>query len=231
MNILCTICARSGSKGLPNKNIKLMNGKPLIYYTINQAKKSNIFEDIVISTDSEKINLIGRKYGINTIPLRNKKLSGDKIAKIHVIRDAFMKAEKIFNKNYDLIFDLDVTSPLRNIQDIKNSLKLFSDNNCDNLLTVCHARKNPYFNMLEYKNGKLVKVKNNNININSRQQAPKVFEMNASIYIWKKSILFKKNPFYRKKTILYKMPFSRSIDIDTLEDWDLVKYLMSYNNV
>ena len=225
MKILCSICARGGSKEIPNKNIKNLNGKPLLFYTIEQAKKSKIFDKILISTDSEKIKNLAVKYGAECIFKRPKALSKDNTPKIDVIKDLHLKAEKYFNKKYDIIYDLDVTSPLRTVSDIRKSYKLFLNSNADNLLSVCNARKNPYFNMLEYQNGIISRVKNLNIKIHSRQQAPVIFEMNASLYIWKRNILHSKKPFFREKTILYNMPFERSIDIDSISDWNLVKLL------
>ena len=225
MSILCSICARGGSKEIPNKNIKFLQGKPLISYSVEQAVKSKLFDKVLISSDSTKIIQIALKYGAECVHKRPKNLSKDNTPKIDVIRNLHSKAEIFYKKKFDIIFDLDVTSPLRKISDIKKSYKLFLDNNSDNLLSVCLARKNPYFNMLEYQNGVISRVKQLSKKINSRQQAPKIFEMNASLYIWKRNVLYSKNPFFRKKTILYEMPFERSIDIDSISDWNLVKLL------
>lgn len=222
MSVLCTICARANSKGLKNKNIKLLKGEPLISITIKQALKSKIFDQIVVSTDSNRIKSIAQNSGAISLSLRNKKLSSDNAPKIDVIRDVCLESEKFFDKKFEYIIDLDVTSPLRKILDIKKSFDYFLESKSDNLLTICDARKNPYFNMVQIKDGIVKRVINSNKKYNSRQQAPKVYEMNASIYIWKRNILFSNNPFFRKKTYLYKMPFERSIDIDTETDWKLV---------
>tara|TARA_X000000950_G_C13864186_1_gene640019 strand:- start:1242 stop:1934 length:693 start_codon:yes stop_codon:yes gene_type:complete len=229
MKILCTICARSKSKGLKNKNIKLLNDKPLISYTINQAIRSNIFHEIIISTDSKKIEKIALSYGIKSIGKRPDSLSNNTISKIDVIRHAVSKFEKSTSDKYYTIIDLDITSPLRKISDIKNSFKMFKNNNTDNLITVCESRKNPYFNMVELKNKKVKLVKRLKNKISSRQKAPKVFEMNASIYIWKRDVLFSKNPLFRKKTSIYEMPYERSIDIDSIQDFEIVKFYMKNN--
>lgn len=230
MKILCTICARSGSKGVKNKNLRILDGKPLVVHAINQANEINFFEDIVVSSDSFRIEKISIKHGAKTIGKRIKKLSLDDSPKIDVIRNALNLAELKFKKKYDLIIDIDVTSPLRKIDDIKNAFKIFYKNNSDNLLTVCNARKNPYFNMIEYSNNGLIRrVKKTKNDLNSRQKAPVVYEMNASFYIWKRNVLFSKNPFFRKKTTLYKMPYNRSIDIDSEDDFNYVKYLYKLN--
>ena len=125
MTILCTICMRSGSKGLKNKNLIKINNKYLMEYTINQAKKSKLFDHISVSTDSIKISNLAKKFGIISVFKREKKLSGDKVGKVEVIKNLLFKTEKKNNCKYDVICDLDVTSPLRYISDIKKSYKKF----------------------------------------------------------------------------------------------------------
>ena len=124
-NILCTICARGSSKGIVNKALKKIKGVPLIGITIKQAIKSNVFDEIVVSTDSEKIRKVAVKFGARSWFLRPKKLSTDNTPKIPAIRHTLKMSEIFFKKKYDICMDLDVTSPLRNIKDIKDSLNLF----------------------------------------------------------------------------------------------------------
>ena len=225
MNNLCTICARSGSKGVPNKNIKKIAGKPLIQHTIEQAKKSKIFSDIIVSSDCKKILKIAEKLGVHTLK-RTNQLSKDFVGKVDVIRDATIKAQKMLDKKFDNVIDLDVTSPLRQVSDIHNSFKKFQNGNYQNLITGCVARKNPYFNMIEIKKNVLSISKRTNKKIYSRQKSPQVFEMNASIYIWKNKALMNKSNLVTSKTALYEMPEERSIDIDTMLDWKIVSFLM-----
>ena len=190
MKILCTICARKGSKGVKNKALRKINGKTLIEISIKQAFLSNVFDEIVVSTDSKNIQNIALKNGAKSWFLRSKILSNDYSPKIPVIRDALLRSEDRFNKKFDVCVDLDITSPLRNIQDIKNSLKLFLKNKkTENLFSVCDARRNPYFNMVEIKNKRISIIKkfSKTHNINRRQSSPRVFDLNASIYIWKRS--------------------------------------------
>ena len=117
MNNLCTICARSGSKGVPSKNIKKIAGKPLIQHTIEQAKKSKIFSDIIVSSDCKKILKIAETLGVHTLK-RTNQLSKDFVSKVDVIRDAAKKAQKMLDKKFDNVIDLDVTSPLRQVSDL-----------------------------------------------------------------------------------------------------------------
>ena len=225
MNNLCTICARSGSKGVPSKNIKKIAGKPLIQHTIEQAKKSKIFSDIIVSSDCKKILKIAEKLEVHTLK-RTNQLSKDFVSKVDVIRDAAQKAQKMLDKKFDNVIDLDVTSPLRQVSDIHNSFKKFQNGNYQNLITGCVARKNPYFNMIEIKNNVLSISKRTNKKIYSRQKSPQVFEMNASIYIWKNKALMNKSNLVTSKTAFYEMPEERSIDIDTVLDWKIVSFLM-----
>lgn len=225
MNNLCTICARSGSKGVPNKNIKKIAGKPLIQHTIEQAKKSKIFSDIIVSSDCKKILKIAEKLGVHALK-RTNQLSKDFVGKVDVIRDAAIKAQKMLDKKFDNVIDLDVTSPLRQVSDIHNSFKKFQNGNYQNLITGCVARKNPYFNMIEIKKNVLSISKRTNKKIYSRQKSPQVFEMNASIYIWKNKALMNKSNLVTSKTAFYEMPEERSIDIDTMLDWKIVSFLM-----
>ena len=210
MNNLCTICARSGSKGVPNKNIKKIAGKPLIQHTIEQAKKSKVFSDIIVSSDCKKILKIAEKLGVHTLK-RTNQLSKDFVGKVDVIRDAAIKAQKMLDKKFDNVIDLDVTSPLRQVSDIHNSFKKFQNGNYQNLITGCVARKNPYFNMIEIKKNVLSISKRTNKKIYSRQKSPQVFEMNASIYIWKNKALMNKSNLITSKTAFYEMPEELSL--------------------
>ena len=238
MSILCTICARGGSKGLSNKALRKINGKPLISFTIKQALKSKIFDEVIVSTDSKIIQKVAKNYGAKSWFLRPSKFSDDKSSKLLAIRHALIEAETYFNKNFNICIDLDITAPLRNINDIKNALKKFKKLKPSNMISVCIAKKNPYFNMVEKnkKKIKLIKYKKNSnkfsrsftsdFQIVRRQDAPEVFEMNASIYIFGRNFLVHKEKLLNNKTEMFVMPRVRSIDIDDIFDLNLVKLLM-----
>ena len=226
MNILCTICARKGSKGIKGKNLLKIKNKSLIFYTIDQAQKIKSINDIVISTDLKLSPKELKKRSLKVFFKREKKLSNDKVGKVPVIRDALKRAEKFYNKQYEIIIDLDVTSPLRSLTDIKNAISKFINSKSNNLITLCESRKNPYFNMVEI----IKKVPNLVINsrktIRRRQDAPKIYDMNASIYLWKRKFLMKSDNLFSKKTMYYLMPVNRSIDIDNINDFKLVKFYL-----
>lgn len=229
MKILCVICARAGSKGVENKNFKFINGKPLIYYTINQAIKTKIFDNIVISTNSKKILNFVKKQGIGTWFLRPKKLSHSKSPKVLSVQHALKEAEKFYMKKFDIIFDLDVSSPLRSINDIKSSLRFFLKKKAKMLLSGCKSKKNPYYNMVEIFRNKIKRVKILKRKITRRQDAPTTFDLNASIYIWKRKTLINFKSFYDSKTVFFEMPPSRSVDIDNKFDFKIVNFLLKKN--
>ena len=225
-NILCTICARGNSKGLKNKNFKRIKNKPLIHFTIDHAIKSKIFSKIVVCSDSFKILNYSKKIKEIDIIKRPKKLSLDNTPKIPVIRHSLKEMEKKYNKVFDTIIDLDVTAPLRKISDIKNALDQFKNTDSPTLFSACLSRRNPYFNAVEFKNKKIKPVKSLMKKIPGRQFAPKVYDMNASIYIWNRKTLLHSNTVFHKKTSVYLMPEERSIDIDNAFDFKIVSFLI-----
>lgn len=230
-NILCTICARGGSKGVKNKNIKELNKKPLIAYTIEQAKASGLFKHIVISTDSDDIANIAKKYGAEVFFKRSAEMASDTAGKLDVIRDAFVRSEEYYGTTFDYLVDLDATAPLRSVDDIVDSFKQFTQNNNDNLITAMPSRRSPYFNLVEVDNNDKVSLsKKLDSTILRRQDAPKSYDMNASIYIWKRDTILNENSIFLEKTGLYVMPEERSIDIDNELDFEFVEFMMRKNN-
>ncbi len=226
-NVLCTICARGGSKSVKNKNIKNINGKPLIAYTIEQAKESQLFDHIVVSTDSDDIANIAKEYGAEVFFKRSKEMASDTAGKLDVIKDAFIKSEVHYKRNYDYLVDLDATAPLRNVDDIIKSFEQFIENENDNLITAMPSRRSPYFNLVEVnKEGKVKLSKTLDKNVVRRQDAPESYDMNASIYIWKRDIILTENSIFLEKTGLYVMPEERSIDIDNPLDFDFVEFIL-----
>ena len=229
MKILCTICARKGSKGIKNKNMILLNKKNLIDISIIQAKNSRLFDKIVVSTDSKKIQKhVNNKQTLSWF-IRPKNISSDRASKLDAIRHALFESEKKFKTKFDIVCDLDVTSPLRKKSDIINSFKKFEKKNYEILFTVCDAKKNPYFNLVENKNNSIQLVKLSKNRILSRQAAPKVYEMNASIYFWKRNALLRKKNLFGKNVGIYEMPRERSVDIDDYFDLVIVKKLIKQN--
>lgn len=229
--VLCTICARGGSKGVKNKNIKELCGKPLIAYTIEQAIASGLFEHIVISTDSDAIASVAREYGADVFFKRSAEMASDTAGKLDVIRDAFVRSEAHYQETFDYLIDLDATAPLRSVEDIVNSFNQFLQNGNDNLITAMPSRRSPYFNLVEVDlNGKVALSKQLENTVLRRQDAPKSYDMNASIYIWKRGAILNENSLFLDSTGLYVMPEERSIDIDNELDFEFVEFLMRKQN-
>jgi CMP-N,N'-diacetyllegionaminic acid synthase len=226
--ILCVICCRAGSKGLKNKNILSLAGKPLIALTIGQALKWSRAAHVVVSTDSEKIASVAKKYGAEVPFLRPKILAQDNTPKVPVIRHALVSCEKIFREKYDIIVDLDATSPIRSISDLEKSLELFRRKKPKSLFSVVHASKNPYFNMVEETSSGYFKLsKFLNRKITSRQAAPKVYSLNASIYFYARDFLLdnRNTTPISDKSIAYIMDELSRYDIDSALDFKFLEFL------
>ena len=223
--ILFTICMRAGSKGLKNKHFKLLNKKPLFHHTLEYVKNIKKSHFTTVSSDSRKILNMSKKFNVDFFIKRPGKLSTSKSAKIPVIKHALEQTEKLTGIKFDYIVDFDATSPLRKNNDFNNALKLFLKKKADLLITATKSRKNPYFNMVELKNDKIKIIKNSNFK--RRQDAPKVFDMNASFYIWKRKYLLKTKKLISKKTVLYEMSDMTAYDIDNILDLKINKTLIN----
>lgn len=230
-SILCTICARGGSKGVKNKNTRELAGKPLIVYTIEQAIASDLFEHVVISTDSDKIAEISQENGADVFFKRDARLASDTAGKSEVIRDAFIRSEQHYQTTFDFLVDLDATSPLRLASDIVNAFEQFLRNDNGNLITAMPSRRSPYFNLVEMSVDGVVSLSKTLENpVVRRQDALQSYDMNASIYIWKREVILNETSLFLNNTGLYVMPEERSIDIDSELDFEFVEFLMRKRN-
>lgn len=228
-NILILIAARGGSKGVKNKNIKMINGKPLIAYTIEQALSWNKTKYVTVSTDSPKIAGISRKYGAQVPFIRPQYLSGDSVGKLAVLKHALQKCEKLYNIKFSIIMDLDVTAPIRRKIDLDRCLKIFVRQRPKTLVSVVEASKNPYFNMVEIDTkGKWRLSKNKKGRIVRRQDAPKVFSLNASIFLCNRRFLLNNSHYspVTNNTEVYVMPDIASVDIDNEVDFSYIGFLI-----
>jgi CMP-N,N'-diacetyllegionaminic acid synthase len=221
---IATICARGGSKGVPGKNIRQLHGKPLIAHTIAQAHACKFIDRVFVSTDDHDIAKAARIAGAEVPFLRPAELATDTAPKIPVIRHLVNEVKQM-GVAVDRIVDLDPTSPLRDVADIEACLSLL-DAETDAVITAYPAEKNPYFNMVEaQKSGGYNLSKSLPAAIIRRQDAPQVYSMNASIYVWWERTL--DNHLFGPRTELHVMPRERSIDIDSEIDFLLVEMLMS----
>jgi N-acylneuraminate cytidylyltransferase/CMP-N,N'-diacetyllegionaminic acid synthase len=228
MNKICTICARAGSKGVKNKNVRQLLGKPLIAHTILQAKSAGIFNAIAVSSDSEEILEISKQWGVNYLVMRPSKLASDNAAKIPAIQHCVQEVELLTGMYFDTIVDLDATSPLRDVSDIIGAVHLLEETSVSNVITGTPAHRSPYFNLVELdNNGVACLSKSLKQPVVRRQDAPICYDMNASIYVWNRSAFFQSNTIFNPDTLLFEMPQARSIDIDSELDFEMVEFLMS----
>lgn len=237
MRILFTICARSGSKGFKNKNLKLFLGQPLVFYTVAGIKLycerfiRNDEIDIALNTDCyELIDIINNQNSLKIDVIdRKKELAGDVVSKVAVIRDTMIQMQIKEKKTYDMVIDLDITSPLRTVNNIKALIDKFSDKNeYDVITSVTPSRRNPYFNMLIEEEGYFCKVIMSDFT--SRQQAPEMYDMNASMYAYLPNALMNKSisSFFNDNVGVVVMKDTAVLDIDSEEDYELMQVVAQY---
>lgn len=224
MKTIASICARGGSVGVPGKNIRPLLGKPLIAHTIEQALSVAGIDAVYVSTDDATIADVATRHGAQVPFLRPAELATSSAAKLPVIQHLcdWVATER---GEFDRVVDLDPTSPLRTVADIEACLALL-DAEADAVITAFESEKNPYFNMVEYKaDGNVGLVCPPATRVVARQQAPKVYSMNASIYVWHRHSLAK--GLWSGRLRMHVMPRERSIDIDSPLDFDIVEMLMA----
>ena len=224
-SLICTVCARSGSKGFPGKNESVIQGYPLFALSLLQAKASGLFSEIVFSSDSGKWLEMAAKYGATQTILRDKELASDQAGKVPVICDAVQKIQQKLNKTFDWCVDLDVTSPLRTVEDIRQSVALAETAGTSNVITGSVAHRSPYFNLVETAKDGYVQPSKGDSGVLRRQDAPECYDMNASIYVWPVKTLLEKQKVFLGQTRIYVMPEERSRDIDSELDYKIVKFI------
>lgn len=223
MNICSIITARGGSKGVPKKNIKLLNEKPVIAYSIEESLKSNSIKETYVTTEDYEIASISREYGAKIIK-RPHELAEDNSTSVDVVLHSLEYLEKI-GKLPDFFVLLQPTSPLRTKEDIENAINIFIENECDALISV---------SQLDHSSMMSFEIQNNFLTPNCdekflnkrRQELPKFYCPNGAIYITTPVSLRINKTFIPKKTIPYIMPEERSVDLDTEFDFKLVEFLL-----
>lgn len=232
MKVIGIIPARSGSKSIKDKNIKKINGKPLIYYTIKESLKSKIFDRLIVSTDSEYYMQLSRKFGAEAPFKRPINLSTNKSLAIDTIKHALIKAEKFYKEKYDLVCMLQPTTPLRSAKDCRKVVSMLINNykNFDSVISVTDVDNYHPIKMKKIVNKKLVDYKKWFIENPPRQSLPKVYIVNGAFYLTKRNVLLNDNSFKGKNTMPYLMPKNISINIDNDQDFELAKiYLKKLN--
>lgn len=223
--ILALIPARLESKGLYQKNIKILAGKPLVSWTIEQARLSQYIDDVIVSTDSEEVSEICQKYGAGVPFLRPKELAQDDTDMIDVIQHA-LKSLQNQNKYYDILVLLQPTSPLRLSTDIDESIDMFSSKNTKAIVSLCEAGHHDYWRNTLPEDG-CMKGFINKEDVNThRQQIPTYYRFNGALYVTDCEYLNKQKGFFGEMTYSYIMPQIRSVDIDTEFDFAFAEFLL-----
>lgn len=222
METLFLIPARGGSKGIPRKNIKDLNGKPLIYYSIETARELANDNDICVSTDSEEIISVVKRTGLEVPFVRPSELSSDTSGSREVINHALAFFEHQ-GRHYEKITLLQPTSPFRIASDIQNMLNLLT-NRLDMVVSVREAHDNPYYNLFEENSYGFLEA-TNRTNLTRRQDMPKVYAYNGSVYVIRSSSIKEKTFSNFEKVVKYEMDAIHSIDIDTQLDWMIAEMI------
>ena len=226
--VLAIIPARKGSKRLPSKNKLNLNGKPLISWTIESAKKSKFIDCIVISSDDEDILNIAKSYDLEPPFIRPDFLSNDEAKTLDVIIHS-IDLYKSHNKNFDIVILLQPTSPLRDSDDIDNSLRLINNKN-KSIVSVSESDHSPeWSNVLPPDLSLKSFIKEEIINKRS-QDLPTYYKINGAIYVAEIDYLLKNKSFFGDKSKAYIMPKNKSIDIDNKLDFEICKIIMNENN-
>ena len=237
MKILFTLCGRAGSKGVKGKNARDFLDVPLVWYSMANIalymERYGAGDEIkvVLNTDSEPLKDLVRR--VKDVPVttihREENLAGDKVPKVAVILDSLVKAEDVFACKFDLVVDLDITSPLRTIEDVKNAIERKKQrNDVDVVYSVAPSRRNPYFNMVKEENGFFCKAIPSNFT--TRQEAPVFYDMNASIYAYSPEALRNKEhaTFFNSNCDAVVMKDTGILDIDSEEDYELMQVIAKY---
>lgn len=226
--LLCTICARGGSKGVPGKNIRLLSGLPLIAHSIKQAQATGLFAHIAVSSDSEEILRISKEHGADILIVRPAEMATDTAGKMPAIAHAVREAEKASGQTFPITVDLSATAPLRLPEDIVASVNLLKDKNCKSVITGAPSHCSPYFSMVETDGEGRVRLSKPLPNkVLRRQDAPATYDMNGSIYVWNRDALLADPQVFYDDTRLHIMPRERSVDIDDELDFQVIEFLMS----
>jgi len=223
--IFAIITARGGSKGLPRKNVKMLCGKPLIAWTIEQANKSKYVDDVIVSTDDKEIAKIANEYAAEVPFLRPEKVSLDTSKSIDVVLHAIEWLQDN-DRQYDLLVMLQPTSPLRLAQDIDGAIELLLRKKAESVVSVCPSEHPMGWTNVLSKNGSMRSFLKKDLVNSIRQELPQSYSLNGAVYVSFCDILKEKLSFIHEGTFAYIMPRVRSVDIDDEYDFKLAEFIM-----
>jgi len=225
--IIAVIPAKGNSRAIPKKNIVKILGKPLIYYTIKEAKKSKLIDDLIVSTDSKEISKISKKYGAKVPFIRPKYLSTDFMQSLPVVKHALLFMEKLNKCKYDYVVMLQPTCPLRSCIDIDSSLKRLINSKFKSITSIVNVGGSHPYRMKVLKNNRLYNFIDRGFeDMRARQKLRKIYIRNGAIYACTRDTLIKKNTLVSRKNLPHIMPQERSVNIDTISDLFAAKYYL-----
>ena len=228
MKILCVIPARGGSKGIEKKNIRKINNKPLIAYTIESTLSSRLFDDVIVSTDNKEIADISKSYGAQIPFIRPTELAQDNSNSDEVILHAILEMKKL-GFEYDIVVLRDCTVPFIDANDMKNMLDLFKQSDCNAVFGAIKAHPNPYFGMMELDdNGFLIPSKKVEKEIIRRQDAPTVYDVDG-IFILDNMNFLETKKIYSGKILPYEISKEHGHMIDFEFDFKVAELLLTNN--
>lgn len=225
MKNIAIITARSGSKGLPDKNIRTLSGKPLMYYSIKAAAESKLFDTIMVSTDSQKYANIARQFGADVPFLRSEFTSGDNANSWDVVTEVLKNYQEL-GKKFDTVCLLQPTSPLRKAEDIIEGYNLMVTECCNSVTAVCEMEHSPLWSMTLPDDLCLDDYRKKSIDV-PRQKMEKYYRINGALYIRKINYSNHGISFCLSNEYALIMERNRSVDIDTLEDFEYAEWLMN----
>ena len=228
MKILGLIPARGGSKGIPGKNIKLLGGKPLIQYAIQEALKCKLIDKVVVSTDSKKIADISLSLGAEVPFIRPAHLADDCSPTIDTVVHCLQFYQEL-GEGFDAVCLLQTTHPFRTSKDIESSIVKFKKDSADSLISVISVPHefNPHWVYVKDSIGNLRIATGEKKIISRRQDLPDAFVRNGAIYITKSSVLLEENSLYGDRISAYKMSSTDHVNLDTLDDWRKAKLIIN----
>ncbi len=232
MKILGLIPARGGSKSIPKKNIKILNGKPLLQYTVEAARKSKHLSKVILSSNDEAVIKVAKELNLEVPFVRPEHLAEDKSPTLGVIQHAitFYKEQNI---TFDAVCLLQVTSPFKTGKFIDDAIDKFVESKCDALVSVQKVpdEYNPHWTFKENQSGNLELFTGEKQIISRRQDLPEIYHRDGLIYITKTSVLMEQNSLYGFKLGYIKSPLEYTINIDTMKDWKQAEAFLNSNSI
>lgn len=226
-NVLCVITARGGSKGLPGKNIKELDGKPLIAYSIEQAKESQLITHSIVSTNDKEIAEVSKKWGGDVPFMRPDELAQDDTPHVPALEHALLFMESKLGIMFDAIVTFQPTSPFRTVDDVDGTIqKLFDTPEATSSVSICEMDSHEHPMKAKKLEGGLVVPYFEAESSSVRQELPTAYKRSSAVYVSRRDTLMEKKDLYGDFIVGHIVPTDRSIDIDTQKDWIITEWML-----